>query len=131
MNLRQAISGARQAGKAWASAQLESDPFSDYVADQIYAAEKDPENHWLVRSKKDALRAATNMLGDYIVDINRDLDMHELYDIARKAGVSHEDRDAIASAVGDGIRDVIYSKSAKAWLADEILFRSREAQGLE
>src|ERR1700681_4523615 len=71
------LTQAREAGRRYASEQIEGEYFSDYVAQQVYAAEKDPDHHWSVRTKSDAMRAAKNTLIDLGHDISRDLSGHD------------------------------------------------------
>jgi len=52
------LAKARKAGQDYAMSQIEGDYFSDYVAQQVHEAEKDPEHHWSVTNKTEAMRAA-------------------------------------------------------------------------
>lgn len=122
------ITSARKSGEAYASEQLESDLFSDYIADMIFAAEKDPDNHNLVRSKSDAMHAAKNVLIDLGHDIARDLDNRDILRIAKVSawgGVSEQD---LVDAFNDGLYEVLRRKTAQSWLADQLLSLSRDAR---
>lgn len=119
---------AKVSGAAYASEQLESDLFSDYIADMIFAAEKDPDNHNLVRSKSDAMHAAKNVLIDLGHDIARDLDNRDILRIAKVSawgGVSEQD---LVDAFNDGLYEVLRRKTAQIWLADQLLSLSRDAR---
>jgi hypothetical protein len=133
MTAKATLSKAKKAGKDWAHEQLISVSFQDYVAEQVYEAEKNPSAHWLVRNKTQALKAAKNMLQDYRWELGRQLDLSDLTGTAENAGVrfEHAERHEVARAVSEGIRDVLTQKNVEDWLADEILYRSREAAGLE
>jgi hypothetical protein len=77
------------------------------------------------------LRAAKNTLVDLGHDISRNLDTDYAL---RQAGISIP-RDSLRSAQDlhdafwDGLHDVLGRKTVQSWLADEILFRAREARG--
>jgi hypothetical protein len=132
MTAKAMLAKAKKAGKDWAHEQLISPSFNDYVAEQVYEAEKKPEAHWLVRNKAQALKAAKNMLQDYRYELGRSLDLRDLVSVAKDAGVAVNwgDQD-VARAVSLGIREVLTQKNVEDWLADEVLYRSREAAGLE
>jgi polyphosphate kinase len=133
MSIAKIIAKAKRAGRDWIHEQLVSPAFSEHVFEQVHEAEKHPDTHWLVRTKKEALKAAANMLQDYRYELFRGLDLRDLVGIARDAKITvdvEEERD-VARAVSEGIRDVLETENVKDWLADEILYRSREIAGLE
>jgi hypothetical protein len=129
---RKILSAAKKAGEQYALNQIEGDYFSNFVAEQVYAAVKDPDAHFETLSKSGAMRAAKNILVDLGHDISRDLDaMHTL----KSAGISNfrsgvSDRD-LHDAFWEGIHTVLDRKNTQSWLADEIQFRTKEAKGLE
>jgi len=130
---RVALSRARQSGRTYARNQLESEHFADYVADQVYRANIDN----LPRNKRGAMCVARSILTDLYNDIRGDL-RHQ--DILRLSGAGWIDTygqayalrhygidasDAI-EAFDQGVAEVLDRKNVTSWLADEILFRSRE-----
>jgi hypothetical protein len=121
------LTSARDAGRGYATEQIESEMFQDYVASGILAAEKDPDNHTLVRSKQGALSAARNFLTDLRHDTSRNLLVADVidvtHDIPPSYGITEND---IEDAFWEGFHEVLDRKTVHAWLADEILFRSRE-----
>lgn len=126
------LTAAREKGRAYAIEQVESDAYQDLVASSIYEAEKDPENHNLVRSKSEALRAARSYIVDLRHDISRNLDVrlvaHIPSYIPASYGITESD---IRDSFWEGLNEALDRKNVQSWLADEILFRSKEAAGLE
>jgi hypothetical protein len=125
------LRNAKASGAAHASEQLESDLFSDYVAEMIFTAEKDPDNHNLVRSKSDAMHAAKNVLVDLGHDIARGLDNRDILRIAKVSETRDVSEQDLVDAFNDGLYEVLRRKTTQSWLADEILFQSRQASGKE
>ena len=125
------LARVRASGAAYASEQLESDLFSDYVAEMIFTAEKDPDNHNLVRSKSDAMHAAKNVLDDFIYNTTRELNSRDILRIAKASETRDVSERDLVDAFGDGLYEVLRRKTTQSWLADEILFQSRQAQGKE
>lgn len=134
---RQILAEAKKAGREYATESLEGEFFLDYVSEQIYSADIDdlPEN------KKEALRTARNFLIDLYNDSSRNMGTRE---ILQKAGVGHTfsaygagyvqniygiDSSDVEHAFWEGFHLVIDRKTAQNWLADEILYRSRERRG--
>lgn len=127
---------ARRAGAAYANETLEGDWFSDFVADDVYRAPIED----LPTTKKEAERGARNVLTDVYVQI-QGLRSKEVID---RTGAAHlfrnfgsgyvsqtmriDEGDVIRSFY-EGVQSVLYSVSAREWLAEEILFRSRERRG--
>jgi hypothetical protein len=129
---RKILSAAKKVGEEYARNQIEGDYFSDFVAQQVYDAVKDPDSHFETLSKNGAMRAAKNILIDLGHDISRDLDTMRTL---KSAGVSNfrsgvSDRD-LHDAFWEGIHMVLDRKNTQSWLADEIQFRTKEAKGLE
>lgn len=124
------LTSARKSGEAYASEQLESDHFADYIAEMIYTAEKNPDEHNVIRSKSDAMHAAKNVLVDLGHDIARGLDNRDILRIAKVSAWGDVSEQDLVDAFNDGLYDVLRRKTAQSWLADELLFRSREARGL-
>lgn len=125
------LTAAKKTGEQYALGQIEGDYFSDFVAQQVYAAVKDPDTHFETLSKSGAMRAAKNILVDLGHDISRDLDTTGAL---KRAGVSNyrsgvSDQD-LHDAFWEGIHMVLDRKNTQSWLADEIQFRTKEAKGV-
>jgi hypothetical protein len=124
------LAQAKDAGRKYITEQLDSEQFSDYVASQIYEAGKDPDAHFETKSKAGAMRAAKNMLIDLGHDISRDLDTS---DALSDAGLSistgyekHVTNQDLRDAFWEGLHEVLGRKTVQNWLADEIVFRTKE-----
>src|ERR1700679_3119821 len=105
------LARVRASGAAYASEQLESDLFSDYVAEMIFTAEKDPDNHNLVRSKSDAMHAAKNVLDDFIYNTTRELNSRDILRIAKASETRDVSERDLVDAFGDGLYEVLRRKT--------------------
>lgn len=126
------LSNAKAKGRSYAIEQIESDHYADFLASSIYEAEQHPESHHLVRSKAEAMRAARDYIVDLKHDISRNLEVSAVFKypsyIPSSYGIKAQD---IHDAFWEGLHEALDRKVTQSWLADEILFRSKEAAGLE
>ncbi len=126
------ISAAKEAGRKYAIEQIESEQYSDFLASSIYEAEQHPESHNLVRTKADAMRAARNYIVDLKHDISRNIDVSRVARIPSYIPASYDIKaQDIRDAFWEGLHEALDRKNVQSWLADEILFRSKEAAGIE
>ena len=115
---------AQQAGEKYADDQINSDPFMDWVWEQLVEASRmDPSEVLPLKTKVDALVIAGNMLQQLEWDAKRDLDGR---DIARLIGVDITEREDVKAFFDGFERATSYSRD---WLAEEILHMRREIGG--
>lgn len=131
---RQVLADAKREGAVYARNQIESETFNDYVVDQVYSANL--EN--LPTTKKESARVARSMLTDLYNDINRDLRHQDVMRLAGASGLFSSASDdyirdyygitarEVTEAFNSGMSKVLDRKNVESWLADEILFRSKE-----
>lgn len=121
------LAEAKRNGSKYGIESIESDSYADYLASSIAEAEADPENHNLVRTKSEAMRAAKDFIIDLKYDIGRNLDVSDHTSVPHylppSYGISEQD---IRDAFWEGLHAALDKKTVQSWLADEILFRSKE-----
>lgn len=106
------------AGSEYATDQLQSDYFMEWVRDQMLEASKaDPSEMLPLETKADARAIAKNMLNQLEHDTRRGLSGREIAEIIGVDSTSHEDVDAFYK----GVRDTLYNSNSRDWLADELL----------
>ena len=112
------------AGSEYATDQLQSDYFMEWVRDQMLEASKaDPSEMLPLETKADAMVIAKNMLQQLEWDTKRGLDSSEIMsligsDSAARRGDT-EIRPALYAEFYDGFRKTI--DASRDWLADELL----------
>jgi hypothetical protein len=115
---------AQQAGEKYADDQINSDPFMDWVWEQLVEASRmDPSEVLPLETKADAKRIAHNMLQQLEWDAKRDLDGR---DIARLIGIDIAEREDVR-AFFDGFERS--TSTSRDWLAENILSMIREIGG--
>jgi hypothetical protein len=102
-------------GKAYARESLASDHFDYWVSEQLAEALRDPQSHWQIENKADALRAAGNMLQQLGWDMDRGFS-NEV------ASLSSEDR----RRWREGRDAVLKSQATRNRLAGRILREDKE-----
>lgn len=108
---------AETAGAKYASAQLESDYFMDWVRDQLFEASRMPPEKVLpLETMADAEVIAKNMLQQLEWDTQRDVD---------RGVLPKTQKEAIAFWRGFAER----LRSAKKWLAEEVLYINQANRG--
>jgi hypothetical protein len=117
---------ARAAGKKFAMEQLESELFDNWVSEMLNGADVSD----LPRSKKKALRVASNILIDFRYELERQFDFR---DVARKIGTGDYWAESHGTSVHDLVHefwsafaDVLDKKNTRTWLADNVMYRADE-----
>jgi hypothetical protein len=109
---------AEAAGEHYATDQLQSDYFMDWVRDQLLEASKMPADEVLpLETKDDALKIAKNMLQQLEWDTKRGLEKDEMDRLLGDAGVKGSPE--TATSFYEGFHHVL--NNSRDWLADELL----------
>jgi len=117
---------AETAGIEYASEQIGSEHFMNWVNDQLVEASKmDPSRVHPLETKADAARAARAMLQQLEWDTKRDL---KATDIERQLGIDRATSDVI-SAFNEGLHRGLSNPSTVDWLAEEILEQNKGLRG--
>lgn len=107
---------AEAAGAKYATDQLASEYFADWVRDQMLeASQADPDTMLPLETKADAMVIAKNMLKQLEWDTKRELRGQELADLIGASSTSHTD----IKEFFEGFRNTC--DASRDWLADELL----------
>lgn len=114
---RKLVLQAETAGILYASSQLDSDYFRDWVADQILEASKmDPSKVIPLQTDADAQRIARRMLQQLDFDTRRDLKADEIEALLKIDRATPDVINAFYAGFERGLRN----PSTVGWLAEEI-----------
>jgi hypothetical protein len=120
---------AESAGAKYASEQIESDYFADWIHSQMAEArrmrEADPSSVIPIETKADYRKLARIMLGDLESDTKRDLDSDVIVDLVNKEVWAEDENADVSREVAvkgfyHGLNEALHEASLINWLACEL-----------